>query len=185
MAEARGVTLAWSVRPDEHLRAIGTLQEHHARRRRRIWRELRVLAIALLAAAMVAGMVAQFRRARTVRIDELWMFGAPAALIALYHVTRPAVLRRAVRRHLRRNPASSEERRYTLDDVGLHITGDTFTLELPWSDLRRAQETPEFFLFFSKRSAFYLPKRAIVWPDRVESVRELVQRGAGERWSGG
>ena len=90
-------------------------------------------------------------------------------------------MRHAARRQLRENPRVTEERRYLFDEAGLTIGGETFEDRFPWSDLSHIAETPEFFLIFTARSAYYLPKRAIAWPETLDGLREIFDNAIGER----
>lgn len=173
--------LRWRVQGDEHYRAIRTLQREHARQERRIWRELRIVSLAVFTIIALAIIVRRWRETHQPPIAFLWIFGVPLVLAAGYAATRPMALRRAVKRQLGDDPSTQQERRYTLDGAGLRIDGESFHVEMPWAQLIVVRETNEFFLFITRKSAFYLPKRAIAWPERLEGVRELLVEYLGER----
>ena len=173
--------LRWRVHPDEHYRAIRTLRREHAAQERRIWRELRLVSLAVFVAIAVAIVVRRWREIHRAPIAYLWVFGVPLVVVALYAATRPLALRRAVKRQLDDDPSTQQERSYTLDVAGLRIDGESFHVELNWAQLIVVRETNEFFLFVTRKSAFYLPKRAIQWPERLESVRDLLVEYLGDR----
>ena len=81
----------------------------------------------------------------------------------------------------RRRSEHAAGARYTLDAAGLRIEGESFLVELNWAKLIVVRETNEFFLFVTRKSAFYLPKRAIQWPEQLEGVRDLLVEYLGER----
>jgi hypothetical protein len=173
--------LRWRVQADEHYRAIRTLRQEHARQERRLWREMRLVSLGCFVLVGAALLAHYWREAHQPPIALLWMFGAPLLGLALYAATRPLALRRAVARQLAHDPTTRQERCYTLGASGLRIDGESFHVELPWARLIVVRETSEFFLFVTRKSAFYLPKRAIAWPERLESIRDLLVEYLGER----
>jgi hypothetical protein len=173
--------LRWRVQADEHYRAIRTLRHEHARQERRLRRELRIVSLAVFTLIALTIIAHRWRETHHPPIAFLWMFGVPLLLVAGYVATRPIALKRAVKRQLDDDPSTQQERRYTLDPSGLHIDGESFHVELPWARLIVVRETNEFFLFIARKAAYYLPKRAIAWPERLEGVRELLVEYLGER----
>jgi len=173
--------LRWRVQAEEHYRAIRTLRSEHARQERRIWRELRIVALGAFTLVAIAIVARQWHATHQPPIAFLWIFGVPLLLVGGYAATRPLALRRAVKRQLDGDPSTQHERRYTLDSAGLRIDCESFHVEMPWAKLIVVRETGEFFLFVTRKSAFYLPKRAITWPERLEGVRELLVEYLGDR----
>jgi hypothetical protein len=48
---------------------------------------------------------------------------------------------------------------------------------LKWSGLHKVRETPDLFMFYySKRIAYYLPKRVLPSEVEVEDLRDLIRR---------
>lgn len=178
---ASASTIIWRVTPAEHVRAVRALQSYHARFERRLWRELRVVAVALLAAAAAGVIGWRWWITKRAPLVLAVAFAVPFALGALYAAWRPVALKRSARRQLIDNPLAMQERRYTFDSRGVKIAGETFSDEFAWRDIRHVGETPEFFLIFAQRSAYYLPKRAITWPDTLENVREVFVETIGDR----
>ena len=178
---ANASTIIWKVAPDEHVRAVRALQDYHAKFERRLMRELRLLGVLLLALA-AAGVIAwRWWVERRPPVTLMAIIGIPAVLGAIYAATRPLALKRAARRQLRNNPLTMQERRYTFDSRGVKIAGETFTDTFAWRDIKHVGETPEFFLIFAQRSAYYLPKRSITWPETLEGVRDVFAEAMGER----
>jgi hypothetical protein len=173
--------LRWRVQSDEHYRAIRTLRREHARQERRIWRELRIVALGIFALFAIAMVARRWREIHHVPIAYLWVFGVPLIAVGFYAATRPLAMKRAVKRQLDDDPSTHQERVYTLDAAGLRIDGVSFHVELNWAQLIVVRETNEFFLFVTRKSAFYLPKRAIQWPERLEGVRDLLVEYLGDR----
>jgi hypothetical protein len=173
--------LRWRVHPDEHYRAVRTLRREHARQERRIWRELRLVSLGIFVLIAIAIIVRRWREIHQVPVAYMWVFGVPLVMVGIYAATRPIALKRAVKRQLDDDPSTQQERTYTLDAAGLKIDGESFHVELNWAQLIVVRETNEFLLFVTRKSAFYLPKRAIQWPERLEGIRELLDEYLGER----
>jgi hypothetical protein len=174
-------TLRWRVQADEHYRAVRTLRREHARQERRIWRELRLVALGVFGLAAIAVIARQWHATHQAPLALVWIFGVPLLLVGGWAATRPLALKRAVKRQLDDDPSTQQERRYILDGAGLRIEGESFHVEMPWAKLILVRETNEFLLFITRKSAFYLPKRAIAWPERLETVRELLVEYLGDR----
>lgn len=173
--------LRWRVQADEHYRAICTLRREHARQERRIWRELRFLALGIFVCIAIAIVVRRWRELHHVPVAYLWVFGVPLVAVGIFAATRPMAMKKAVKRQLEDDPSTQHERTYTLDSAGFRIDGESFHVELNWARLIVVRETNEFLLFFTRKSAYYLPKRAIQWPERLESIRDLLVEYIGDR----
>ncbi|MBA2684527.1 MAG: YcxB family protein [Gemmatimonadaceae bacterium] len=173
--------LRWRVQADEHYRAIRTLRKEHARQERRIWRELRLLALGVFVCIAIAIIARRWRELHHVPIAYLWVFGVPIVGAAIFAATRPLAMKKAVEQQLADDPSTQQERAYTLDEAGFRIDGESFHVELNWAQLIVVRETSEFLLFFTRKSAYYLPKRAIQWPERLEGIRDLLVEYIGDR----
>ncbi|MEP7064948.1 MAG: YcxB family protein [Gemmatimonadota bacterium] len=173
--------LRWRVQADEHFRAIRTLRNEHARQKRRIWRELRLVGLVIYALVGIALVARRWRELHHAPTAYLWVFGVPLVAVGLFAATRPLAMKRAVKRQLDDDPSTHQERCYTLDAAGLRIDGESFHVELNWAQLIVVRETNEFLLFVTRKSAFYLPKRAIQWPERLEGIRDLLVEYLGDR----
>jgi hypothetical protein len=169
------------VQADEHYRAIRSLRKEHARQERRIWRELRFVSLGVFVIIAIAIIVRQWRLMHHVPIAYLWVFGVPLAAAGIFAATRPMAMKQAVKRQLADDPSTQQERAYALDEAGFRVDGESFHVELNWAQIIVVRETNEFFLFFTRKSAYYLPKRAIQWPERLEGIRDLLVEYLGDR----
>mgnify|MGYP001549400506 FL=1 len=173
--------LRWRVQADEHYRAIRSLRREHARQERRIWRELRLVALGVFLVIAIAIVVRRWRELHHAPIAYLWVFGVPLTAAGIFAATRPMAMKQAVKRQLADDPNTQQERTYTLDEAGFRVDGESFHVELNWAQLIVVRETNEFLLFFTRKSAYYLPKRAIQWPERLEGIRDLLVEYLGDR----
>jgi hypothetical protein len=178
---ASASTIVWRVTPAEHVRAVTDLQRYYAKRERRLTRELRVVGIALAALGFAAWCVWRWLVTGEFPAIVAVAVASGAVLLVVVAFSRPFALRYRARRQLTKNPLAMQQRRYTFDGNGVQIAGDTFADTYPWADINHIGETPEFFLIFSQRSAYYLPKRAIAWPETLEGLREVMVEGIGAR----
>jgi hypothetical protein len=178
---AAAATIIWRVTPSEHVRAVGALQAYHARQERRLVRELRVIALATLALAGIAVIAWRWWTTGHPPLELLIGIGVPALLVEIYIHWRRGSVARAARRQLEKNPLTLQERRYTFDGRGLSVAGETFEDKFGWREVKHIAETPEFFLIFAARSAYYLPKRAVTWPETIENLREVLAEYLGDR----
>jgi hypothetical protein len=107
------------------------------------------------------------------------LLGVAPLLLMIVFV--PLAAKWAARRQLRTGPTTQGVQRIGVGDWGLAISGPLYNGEIAWSSMMRANETPEFFLFFiSKLQAFFIPKRLLSEADTVR-VRELVGAGLGNK----
>ncbi len=173
--------IRWRVQADEHYRAIRTLRKEHAKQERRIWREMRFIALGVFVCIAIAIIVRRWRELHHVPIAYLWVFGVPLLAVGIFAATRPIAMKNAVKRQLADDPSTQQERAYTFDAAGFRIDGESFHVELNWAQLIVVRETNEFLLFFTRKSAYYLPKRAIQWPERLEGIRDLLIEYIGDR----
>ena len=174
-------TVIWRVTPDEHVRAVSALQAYHAKQVRRMTRELRIVALALLALGAAGAIAWRWWKTKEPPVDLIVWVSVPAVLLTVTFFWRRGAVRRAARRQLLDNPLTLQERRYTFDARGLSIAGETFEDKFAWREVSLTTETPEFFLIFANRSAYYLPKRAVVWPETLEGLREVFVERMGEK----
>lgn len=76
----------------------------------------------------------------------------------------------------RLDPNVSHPHIHTIAQSGLKVQLHTADMELRWSGMFKVRELPDFFLFYySKRSAYYLPKRSIGDPKVIDQVRVLIR----------
>ena len=104
------------------------------------------------------------------------IFGGLVALLT------PALRRRRVRRAYAATPALAGPQRYEFTDDGLALSNASVSNLVRWSAFVQAAETPEFFLlYYSKRCAYYLPRRIMGPEAQIDALRELLRSRLGDR----
>lgn len=64
---------------------------------------------------------------------------------------------------------------HSLDEAGYHVSTRTTDIDLRWDGLHKVRETPELFmLYYSRRLAYYLPKR-VLGSGEVEELRAWIR----------
>jgi len=144
------------------------------------------------------------RRARTLRGQAVWFFWlliplvmaltlhAPLSvlktyliviiIVGLFALIWPAIRERQVRRLYADTPALSGPQSYTFTDDGLAVANAGVSNLIRWSAFTEAAETSEFFLlYYSRKCAYYLPKRIIDSDALVDAVRAFLRDKLGER----
>jgi hypothetical protein len=108
-------------------------------------------------------------------VFTLWLAIFVASL-ALLRAAAPYLSARAYRREHR---CINDDQVRVLSATGVEARCEESTTTVKWSAIRRAAETPDFFLFFTTpRCAIQLPKRCVPDPD---ALREFVREHLGER----
>lgn len=65
---------------------------------------------------------------------------------------------------------------HCLDESGYHVATRTTDIDLRWSGLHKVRETPDWFMvYYSRRLAYYLPKRALTNPQEVAELRAWIR----------
>jgi hypothetical protein len=65
---------------------------------------------------------------------------------------------------------------HTFSPVGLRVGMHTVDTELKWSGMHKVRETPDMFLFYySKRLAYYLPKRVVEPPEVAAQLPQWIR----------
>ncbi len=117
--------------------------------------------------------------------QEMWLLGGIALALLLLQIIIPIVQRRALRRAYSETPSLRGPQVYEFSETGLVMTGVGSSSTVVWDSLVEAIETEEFFLlYFSKRTAFYLPKRATSDEAQRTALRELLRTQLGPRAAG-
>lgn len=133
---------------------------------------------------MLLGLAVLYR-ATDVPWRDLWLLGVAALFLAALTLATPWVQRRQLQRAYSETPSLREPQVYRFSDAGLAITGGPATVTLGWDAIVEALETPEFFLlFYSKRCAYYVPKRSIGGIAEEEALRVLLREHLGTRAAG-
>lgn len=108
----------------------------------------------------------------------LWWFGL-AAVVWLLGRLSP---RLAARNFRRSNCCVRHPMERMLDAEGVHANCETTYSLVRWPGLRKAVETPDFFLFYvTPACAQYLPKRAFTSELEADAVRSLVREKLGQK----
>lgn len=77
----------------------------------------------------------------------------------------------------RRSPFTQGPFLYVFEGNGMHLTGESFNLNIGWSLIARVEESAEFMLFFiSPKRAYVIPKADIMAEDALEPLRQMVQQ---------
>jgi hypothetical protein len=117
-----------------------------------------------------------------VDLRPLWLIGVIAFFLAGLISFVPWIVRGQLRREYRDNPSLQGPQVYQFSDAGLTITAGATMLTLGWDAFVDAAETPAFFLFYyTKRQAYYFPKRAVSDEQELHRLRELIRAKMGER----
>jgi hypothetical protein len=140
-----------------------------------------VIGVVLLGLAGAAAIAWRWVTTNRPPVELMVGVGIPTLLLIAYLTWRRGAVKRSARRQLQNNPLTLQERRYTFDARGLSVAGETFEDKFAWREVRHISETPEFFLIFAARSAYYLPKRAVLWPESLEGLREVLAVYLGDR----
>ncbi|MEX2281945.1 MAG: YcxB family protein [Gemmatimonadota bacterium] len=172
------LTYEFRLDPDETIRAIRDVQ----RRQGFGWLHSAIWHWALW--PVVVGMAVLYFFLPT-DLRALWLVGIVAFLLAALAGLTPSVVRWQLRRDYRETPSLQGIQVYQFSDAGLTITGGATMVTLGWDAFVDAAETTEFFLFYySKRQAYYLPKRAVGEDLERRRLRELIQLKLGDRATG-
>jgi len=133
---------------------------------------------------MLLGLTALYRVTGT-PWQELWLLGLAALFLGSLTVLVPWVQRRQFRRAYSETPGLREPQVYQFDGDRLVMSAGATTMTLGWDAILEVVETDEFFLFFySKRCAYYLPKRAMGADSEQHRLRELLRSALGTRAAG-
>ena len=115
-------------------------------------------------------------------LQELWRLGLVAIILAVLSFGSPMLQRWQLRRAYNNTPNLRGPQKYQLSDAGVQITGGAGNVSLGWESFVEVAETDEvFLLFYSKRCAYYLPKRAVPSPTDIQAVRDLLRKHVGAR----
>jgi hypothetical protein len=106
-----------------------------------------------------------------------WVF---PLLIACWALSRPFG-RWLAARSWRADPGQQGRHRLRLGERGLELENTQQTVRLAWEAIQRAEEKGGFFLlYFGRKAAYYLPRRALDAAGEAR-VRALLRRHLGER----
>jgi hypothetical protein len=96
-----------------------------------------------------------------------------------YLLFGPWAQRIRIRHALRKSPTLRAEHIYEFSDYGLRTQSGATSTSVTWKDIRRVEESAEFFFFFtSARHAHYLPKRLMVDEVQANQLHALIRANA-------
>lgn len=76
----------------------------------------------------------------------------------------------------RRNPFTQGPFLYVFDGNGMHLTGQSFNLNIGWSLFKRVEESSEFIFFFiGPKRAHVIPKVDIIAEEALEPLRQMIK----------
>ncbi|HXY79271.1 MAG TPA: YcxB family protein [Candidatus Bathyarchaeia archaeon] len=140
----------------------------------KLWYVLCFLAV-FFSASAIFFLIANIRGAteRTpVNIFLCWLF-LPVFMLYLYFVA-PYVGARSSRKQ---SANLRDTMRYTISDEGVEQDCATARGEFQWATYLKAQETPDFFLLYVRRTmAHPIPKRAFASAEEISQFREMLRR---------
>ena len=118
-------------------------------------------------------------------LRDMWLLVIAAGGLLGMQLLSPLVQRWQVRRAYAEPPGLQEPQRYELTAAGLVMSGGAASVTLGWEAILEVTETPEFYLFFfSKRCAYYLPKRVVGGAAEQRSLRTFLRMHLGSRATG-
>jgi hypothetical protein len=116
---------------------------------------------------------------------DMGLLAATAVFLAVLAFGAPRIQRWQVRRAYQSSPMLRERQRYEFSPSGLTVRGGLASTSLGWDAITEAVETDEFFLlFFARKSAYYVPKGALVSESERADLRELLRASLGARAAG-
>jgi hypothetical protein len=148
-------TFDW--RPDEHARVTSFLiREQFSSRGWRVSKWI-VFSVLILSVAVTLVLAATGDVASVVELGPLTL--VVSGLVWKFPILTGRLHAWRVRRN---DPNVAHAITHSFDDSGLHIEMRTLNAELKWAGMNRVRETPEMFLFYySRRTAYFLPKRVV------------------------
>ncbi len=162
-------TFDW--RPGEHAHVTGLLIREQFSSG--VWRLLKwtLVLVLVLSAAMTMATAAAGDLTSTLQLGPLtlivsglaWKFPILSGRVQAWRVQRS-------------DPNVAHPISHTFDDAGLHIDMRTLNAELKWAGMDRVRETPAMFLFYySRRMAYFLPKRAVDPSDAAARLADWIR----------
>lgn len=172
-ADANAISVAFVPTVDDQVRANREIL------RRRGWRRVEEYAVLVFGVLFLSSQVwlngwgVLF--GRLVLITIVWM-----VLVALL-LAVPLITRWGFVRQRRQNPHLVGPMSFVFTDSGVHVQSPLGTADMPWSSFVRARETPEMLLlYFAKKTAYFVPRRALREADEAR-LRALVVTQLGAR----
>ncbi len=133
----------------------------------------------LFAGALILFFAAPFANGSENASLTVFSIALVVLLLALYLLYWGAPWLRA-RQVLREDPCANEAIRHTVSADGFRVRTRSVAVDVKWDHISQVVETSDFFLFyFSKRAAYFTPKRAIPEAD-IRPLRTLLRQLLGE-----
>jgi hypothetical protein len=157
-----------------------TVRASRAVARRTPWgRYAQMVWLAVLVVLVTAALVLE------VPIGIVGTWFAVLMFISLATLALPALQRRQIRRAYAGTPSLQGPQSYRFTDEGIEMANALARSNVRWDALVEAAETPDFFLFYySKKCAYYLPKRVVGDLAAQALLREFVREHLGARAGG-
>lgn len=135
--------------------------------------------VALLPIAMVAwSMSVGWSLGLALFRNVFWIvFASLYFLIGIPLIVRAGVL--AVRKA---DPAWNEEQVVSIDETGFRLASASAQIDIAWSEVRRAAESPAVFLvYFGTGRVFFIPSHVVSAHGVLPALRALLRDKLGER----
>ena len=170
--QSRSYTFDW--RPEEHGRVTSLLvREQFGSGIRRVmkWGVLGVVILGALVASATAVSVSTTDPITFATVGLLVI--AVTALVLGFGRLAGWIQAWQLKRH---DPNVAHPITHFLDESGYHVTTRTTDIDLRWDGLHKVRETPEWFMFYySRRLAYYLPKRALASREEAAELRTWIR----------
>src|SRR5687768_9841414 len=130
---------------------------------------------------MLLGLVVMYR-ANGVPWSQMGFVWFAVVMLVALSFGGPGLQRWQLKRAYAQSPILRERQQYEFTSDALTIRGGPAASRFEWNAFLEAVETEEFFLLYvARRTAYYLPKRAINGPDAENALRALLHSAMGDR----
>jgi hypothetical protein len=117
--------------------------------------------------------------------QDLWLLGVAASFLLALQLLAPRLQRWQLRRAYAETPNLRGPQVHQFSDSGLSITGGSAATTLGWDSFVEVTEVNDLFLFFySKKGAYYLPKRVVGGEVERRALRKFLRGRLGPRAAG-
>ena len=139
------------------------------------------IAAVLIPVAMVAwSMSAGWSFGMALFRNIYWLVAG--SLLLLFHV--PFTVRSALRAVRRANPTWAEEQVVSFDEASIRMESASSRSEIPWSEVRRANESANVILLhFGAGRVLFVPRHVAASQGMLEPLRRLLRAKLGSAYS--